>query len=127
MKRLLPGLLILGLLGSAQANCVDVNEIRPSQTAADSVDVQQYAGRYKMPEGTPIAAYTVTLENGEVFGEADGYGKFKLIRQKDADTYLSTSSYGSTIIFTRDATSKQVSGLKMLIQGNELIAVKEKK
>lgn len=119
MKPILLGLLLLGLPDSVQAR-----SFTPKIVAADSV--AQYAGRYKMPGGTPIAAYVVTIENGEVFGEADGYGKYKLLKQKEADTYLSTSSYGSTLIFTRDATTKQISGLKMLIQGNELVATKVK-
>jgi hypothetical protein len=47
-----------------------------------------------------------------------------LLKQKDVDTYISTSSYGSTIIFTRDATTKKVTGIKMILQGNEVIGTK---
>jgi Domain of unknown function (DUF3471) len=87
---------------------------------ADSL--AEYVGEYKMSEY--FATYKITLDGGNLYGEADSYGANKLIKQKEADTFVSTSSYGSTIIFTRDATTKKVTGLKLMLQGNEVIGKK---
>jgi Domain of unknown function (DUF3471) len=88
--------------------------------AADSL--AEYVGEYKMSDF--FGVYKITLDGGNLYGEADSYGANKLIKQKEADTYVSTSSYGSTIIFTRDATTKKVTGLKLMLQGNEVIGKK---
>lgn len=90
------------------------------QIVADSLD--EFVGDYKMNEY--FAVYKVTKDGGFLYGEADSHGNNKLLKQKNVDTYVSTSSYGSTIIFTRDPATKKVAGLKMLLQGNEVIGTK---
>ena len=90
------------------------------QIVADSLD--EYLGEYKMKEY--FSVYKITKDGGFLYGEADSYGNNKLLKQKENDTYVSTSSYGSTIIFTRDATTKKVTGIKMILQGNEVIGTK---
>jgi len=90
------------------------------QIVADSLD--EYLGEYKMKEY--FSVYKITKDGGFLYGEADSYGNNKLLKQKDFDTYVSTSSYGSTIIFTRDATSRKVTGIKMILQGNEVIGTR---
>ncbi|GAB3995329.1 hypothetical protein GCM10028807_35190 [Spirosoma daeguense] len=92
--------------------------------ATDSTNLTVYAGSYTFESGSPVQKYTVTSDKGELFGAADDFGKNKLIKQK-ADTYKSTSSYGSVITFTRDA-NKAVTGFTMAIQGSELSAKKDK-
>lgn len=87
---------------------------------ADSL--AEYVGEYKMSD--LFSVYKITIDGGNLYGEADSYGANKLIKQKDADTFLSTSSYGSTIVFTRDAATKKVTGLKLNAQGNEVIGKK---
>jgi hypothetical protein len=82
----------------------------------------EYAGEYKM--GTSFATYKITVDGGNLYGEADSYGANKLIKQKEMDTFLSTSSYGSTVVFTRDASTKKVTGLKLNLQGNEVTGTK---
>jgi hypothetical protein len=94
--------------------------IYQKQIVADSLD--EYLGEYKMKDF--FSVYKVTKDEGFLFGEADSFGNNKLLKQKEVDTYLSTSSYGSTIIFTRDATTKKVVGIKMILQGTEVIGTK---
>ncbi|AKD56542.1 hypothetical protein [Spirosoma radiotolerans] len=95
-----------------------------AQTAsADSV--KAYTGSYTFASGSPIQKYVITTEKGDLFGEADSYGKNKLVKQAKADTYQSTSSYGSIITFVRDAATKAVTSLTMAIQGTELTAKKD--
>lgn len=64
-----------------------------AQTAsADSL--KAYVGAYSFESGSPIQKFTVTAEKGDLFGEADAFGKNKLVKQSKTDTYQSTSSYG---------------------------------
>ncbi|ADB37065.1 DUF3471 domain-containing protein [Spirosoma linguale] len=97
-----------------------------AQTApADTANLKAYAGSYTFASGSPIQKFTVTSEKGELYGEADTYGKNKLVKQAKADTYQSTSSYGSIITFVRDAATKAVTSLTMAVQGTELTAKKD--
>jgi hypothetical protein len=75
--------------------------------------------------GSPISSFVITVKDGDLYGEADSYGANKLLKQAEEDKFVSTSSYGSTIIFTRDAT-KKVNGLQLIIQGNTLEATRDK-
>ncbi|GAB2543688.1 DUF3471 domain-containing protein [Spirosoma aerophilum] len=97
-----------------------------AQTApADTANLKAYAGSYTFASGSPIQKFTVTADKGELYGEADTYGKNKLVKQAKVDTYQSTSSYGSIITFVRDAASKAVTSLTMAVQGTELAAKKD--
>lgn len=96
-----------------------------AQTMAAADSLAAYVGTYTFSQGDPISKFTVTVEKGELFGEADSYGRNKLIRQPGADTFQSTSSYGSIITFIRDATTKVVTKLTLAAQGAELSAKKE--
>ena len=93
-------------------------------TPADSL--KQYVGEYKMQDGSPIEKYKVLIKDGFLFGETELSGSNKLLKQKELDTYLSTSTYGSIIIFLRDE-KKKVNGLKISVQGNDIIGDKLEK
>lgn len=93
--------------------------------SVDSTLLKTYAGSYTFSSGSPVQKFTITTEKGDLFGEADGYGKNKLIKQDKADTFQSTSSYGSIITFVRDAATKAITGLTLAIQGTELTAKKD--
>ncbi len=95
-----------------------------STAAADSL--KAYVGTYTFASGSPVSKFTVTVDKGVLYGEADSYGTNKLVKQPATDTYQSTSSYGSMITFQRDATTKAVTSLTLSAQGNELSAKKEK-
>ncbi len=114
------------LLGTATVSLARPTITRSivSVMASDSVDLNQYVGKYVIGGNDIITAYTISVKEGQLFGEAEGYGAYKLIKQKDAETWQSTSSYGSMIVFTRDAKTNAVTGLKLIIQGNELIGKK---
>ncbi|GAB4024153.1 DUF3471 domain-containing protein [Spirosoma gilvum] len=94
-------------------------------TGTDSTALKAYAGSYTFESGNPIQKFIVTIDKGELFGEVDGYGKNKLLKQDKTDTFKSTSSYGSVITFNRDASSKAVTGFSMAIQGSTLTAKKD--
>ena len=106
------GLLVLTAAATAQ-----------STAAADSL--KAYVGSYSFSSGSPISKFTVTAEKGQLYGEAESYGRYTLIKQPGVDTYKSTSSYGSIITFVRDATTKAVTSLTLAAQGNEMSAKKD--
>lgn len=93
--------------------------------AADSTNLSAYAGAYTFESGSPVQKFVVSAEKGDLYGEADTMGKNKLVKQAKADTYQSTSSYGSMITFERDAT-KAVTGLTLSAQGTTITAKRDK-
>ncbi|MBO0939120.1 DUF3471 domain-containing protein [Fibrella sp. HMF5335] len=119
MKFMLPLLLVFGLIASPSFAQT------PAPARTDTTNLAAYAGTYTFASGSPISSYTVVVKDGSLSGDA-GMGNFKLVKQPKADTFQSTSSYGSIITFIRDATTKAVTGLTLAAQGQELSAVKEK-
>lgn len=115
--------LSLFLIGSLLGIAVSANA---QTTAADSTMLSAYVGIYTFGSGSPVQKYIVTTEKGNLYGEADSNGKNKLLKQEKADTFKSTSSYGSIITFLRDATTKAVTGFGLDAQGTELTAQKDK-
>ena len=96
-------------------------------TDADTLQaaLREYAGTYNFADGSPISTYSVTVKAGHLHGDA-GMGDYKLVKQPKADQFQSTSSYGSVITFTRDATTKAVTGLTLSARGQELTATRAK-
>ncbi|GAB3893595.1 hypothetical protein GCM10028803_07870 [Larkinella knui] len=92
---------------------------------ADSTDLKAYAGTYTFAQNDNFKQVTITVENGELYGAVDAYPKNKLLKQATADTFKSTSEYGSVFTFIRDAATKAVTGFKLQIMGNEVTAKKE--
>lgn len=120
--KLLQKILVVGsLISWATLSNAQTASVLP----ADSANLKAYAGSYTFASGSPVQKYSITVDKGELYGEADSYGKNKLVKQAKADTYQSTSSYGSIIIFVRDAATKAVTSLNMSAQGTELSAKKE--
>lgn len=124
MKRFLLALL-LAFGGGAGCFAVPGVPVAVPSVRADSTDLQAYAGTYEFASGSPVGQFVVKLVNGDLYGEADAYGANKLLKQSEPDTFKSTSQYGSVLTFTRDAATKAVTGFKMAIQGQELVAKKK--
>ena len=119
-------LIALFLLATLPALAQTTAATTTTTTTAPAASLKEYAGSYTFADGSPVAKFTIVEKDGVLYGEADGYGSNKLIKQTDTDTYQSTSSYGSIIVFTRDSGSKAVTGLVMKVQGQEIAAKKDK-
>ncbi|MEZ0607496.1 DUF3471 domain-containing protein [Fibrella sp. WM1] len=118
--------LLLCLFALTTAAVAQTSTTAPSAaTSATSESLRDYAGTYTFASGSPISNYTITVKDGELYGDA-GMGTYKLIKQDAVDQYKSTSSYGSIISFVRDASTKQVTGLSLAAQGQQLNATKDK-
>ena len=118
--KILP-LLLFGLLALSTVSFAQT----AAPAATDTTNLAVYAGTYTFASGSPISNYTVTVKDGSLYGDA-GMGTFKLVKQPKADTFQSTSSYGSMITFVRDAATKLVKSLTLAAQGQELSAAKDK-
>ena len=130
MKTFLTTCLLTSLLTIAGVTTSKAQTAQPATVptpSADSTNLNAYVGVYSFNSGSPVEKFTISTEKGELFGEADSFGKNKLVKQAKADTYQSTSSYGSIITFVRDANAnaKAVTGLTLAAQGTELVAKKE--
>lgn len=99
----------------------------PTQTTqqADSTALKAYTGTYTFASNDNFKQLILTVENGELYGAVDAYPKNKLVKQPAADTFKSTSEYGSVFTFTRDAATQQVTGCTMAIMGNTITARKD--
>ena len=130
MKSILMTWLMTGLLTVAAATTSNAQTTTTTTSAAipaaDSTNLSAYTGAYTFESGSPVNTFAVTAEKGDLYGEADNLGKNKLLKQDKADTYQSTSSYGSIITFGRDATTKAVTGLVLSAQGTTISAKKKK-
>ena len=124
MKVILLVLLLCGLVAhQSPAQTTAAPATAPAPT--DTTNLAVYAGSYTFASGSPISNYAVTVKDGSLYGDA-GMGNFKLVKQPKANTFQSTSSYGSMITFVRDATTKLVTGLTLAAQGQEISATKDK-
>ena len=88
---------------------------------ADSTEFKDYYGSYKMADNPMVEKMKVFFKEGELYGMASGYPETKMTRKKDDE--FDESSFGAVITFTR--TDGKVTGIKVAVQGQELIGTKE--
>jgi hypothetical protein len=88
---------------------------------ADSTEFKDYYGSYKMADNPMVEKMKVFFKDGELQGEASGYPPTKMTRKKDDE--FEESSFGAVITFTR--TDGKVTGIKVVVQGQELVGAKE--
>jgi len=129
MKKTLILLFVLATLPALSWSALAQTTATTSTTteAAKPGELKDLAGTYSFPDGSPVAKFIVLEKDGSIYGEADTYGSFKLEKQPETDTYKSTSSYGSIIVFSRDSGTKSVISLTLKVQGQELVASKDSK
>lgn len=77
-----------------------------------SDSLQQYTGKYKFPEGSPVTEVGVVLENG-VLMATSAMGNSEL-RKIEGDVF-EIVSYGGTAAFRRNAEGK-VTGISIEVQ-----------
>lgn len=93
--------------------------LNPISTIAKA-DSVAYTGKYKMAEGSPVEEVTVAVRGEKVFAQGGDYPESELVFKKD-DEY-EEPGLGAMFIFVR--TDGKVTGLKILVQGMELVGTK---
>jgi hypothetical protein len=92
-----------------------------NKVVADSTEFKDYYGSYKMADNPMVEKMKVFFKDGELLGEASGYPATKLTRKKDDE--FEEASFGAVITFTR--VDGKVTGIKVAVQGQELLGTKE--
>lgn len=78
---------------------------------AQSDSLQQYTGKYKFPDGSPVTEITVTLES-EVLNANSAMGSSEL-KKTEGDVF-EIVAYGGTATFKRN-TDNKISGVQILV------------
>lgn len=115
MKKII--VLTLFLMGFliAQAEIRPIQSIQFSGCLTDTT-VEIYVGVYRLEENALSETYTITFENGKLYGQAIGYDKTELTKQ--AEPHAFKSGYGSDVIFSQEAADKPFNKVKLVVQGN---------
>lgn len=92
-----------------------------AQTTPTDSTVNQLLGKYKFPEGSPVAEVTVVLENGVLM--MNSAAGSSTLEKSGEDIYVITQFQG-TAKFTRN-DGKVVTGVTILAMGYELVGTKE--
>jgi hypothetical protein len=97
-------------------------QFKPNISIVDTT-FEIYVGVYKLDENGMIDTYTVTLDGGKLYGQANGYDKTELTKQKDAHAFK--SGYGSDVIFSQEVADKPFNKVKLVVQGNTVMGTKQ--
>ena len=116
-------LIVILCLTGVQAHAFSGSQpILNAQMVADTT-FKAYAGVYKLAENGLADTYTVTYEDGKLYGQAAGYDKTELNKQTADHAFK--SGYGSDVIFMQEAADKPFLKVKLVVQGNEVIGEKQ--
>jgi hypothetical protein len=82
----------------------------------------EYVGKYKFDDNSPIPDITVTIKNGELYGDTEqGGAALKFSKVKDT---FDISGYDGTCTFKRTAEGK-ISGVNLKVQGMDMNGTKQ--
>ena len=109
--------LFIGIIAHAAISNPSIQPI-----SADT-SFQAYVGVYKLDANGLIETYTVSFEEGKLYGQANGYDKTELTKQPAAHSFK--SGYGSDVIFIQEAADKPFLKVKLIVQGNEVFGIKQ--
>lgn len=90
---------------------------------ADSTEFKDYYGTYKMAENPFIDKVKVYFKDGKLMSKAADYPDAELTKDKD-DEFLITQFDAKAIFIRKDGV---VTGVKILVQGQEMEGTKEPK
>jgi hypothetical protein len=81
-------IIILSLFAMAffSAKAETIIQIKSNISIIDTT-FDTYVGVYKLDENGMIDTYTVTFEGGKLYGQANGYDRTELTKQKDAHAF----------------------------------------
>ena len=105
----------------AKAVTTSSNIVINKVITVDSTEFNDYFGSYKMADNQMVEKMKVFFKDGSLQGEATGYPPTKMTRKKDDE--FEETNFGAVITFTR--TDGKVTGIKVAVQGQELVGTKE--
>ncbi len=91
-------------------------------SAQDSSSFNEYYGKYKFAEGSPVTEVEIVWQDNTISVTSDmGTSAMK---NTGIDTF-DMDYMGGSIIFSRDSATQQVKGLTIVVSGMELVATRE--
>jgi hypothetical protein len=119
------GILMTNLVCQARTPLFTTQKSHNQVAAGDSLALMPYVGEYKFKENGFLEKVKVIFEKGDLYSEAEGYMKVKLSPDGTNADNFKTDAYDAQVIFIRD-DKKEIVGLKLIVQGQELEADKVK-
>ncbi len=90
--------------------------------SAQNNNLKEYVGKFVFEPGSPVAEVTFTAEDSSlVLNSAMGSTP---IEKKGVDTFY-LAAYDGLIVFKRNATTKSVEAVAVIVQGMELVGKKD--
>jgi hypothetical protein len=94
------------------------------QFQADTTAMVEFKGNYKFKENPMVQNVTVRIEKDKLVADPGDGNVYDLSKDKDKADTFAINELGATVVFVRDAT-KKITGMKVDVQGSELVADKE--
>jgi hypothetical protein len=94
------------------------------QIQADTTAMVEFKGKYKFKENPMVQNVTVGIDKDKLVADPGDGNVYNLIKDKDKPDTFAIEEIGAMVVFVRD-TNKKITGMKVEVQGSELIADKE--
>ncbi len=114
MKKITTIIATIALFSATYTFGFTVNKTKnQTQVLADSVDLSEYVGTFKMAEGSPVETIIFAIKDGKLTAQAGEYPEANLT-SKEKDVY-DEAEMG--VVFTFIRTENKVNKLKVEVQG----------
>jgi hypothetical protein len=124
MKILVITLLIIFSIGFAPQAKTPKSISQNIQIQADTTAMVEFKGKYKFKENPMVQNVTVGIDKDKLVADPGDGNVYNLIKDKDKPDTFAIEELGATVLFVRD-TNKKITGMKVEVQGSELVADKE--
>jgi hypothetical protein len=101
-----------------------INISHDVQIQSDTTAMVEFKGNYKFKENPMVQNVTVRIEKDKLVADPDDGNVYDLKKDKDKADTFAIEELGATVLFVRD-TNKKITGMKVEVQGAELVADKE--
>jgi hypothetical protein len=124
MRILVITLLIIFSIGYASQAKTPTSISQNVQIQADTTAMVEFKGKYKFKENPMVQNVTVRIEKDKLVADPGDGNVYDLNKDKDKADTFAIEELGATVLFVRD-TNKKITGMKVEVQGSELVADKE--
>jgi hypothetical protein len=124
MKIILITLLIIFSIGFAPQAKTPILISQNIQIQADTTAMVEFKGNYKFKENPMVQNVMVRIEKDKLVADPGDGNVYDLNKDKEKADTFAIEELGATVLFVRD-TNKKITGMKVEVQGSELIADKE--
>jgi hypothetical protein len=113
--------LYFGFTVQAKTSTTVLNQVH---IQSDSTAMVEFKGNYKFKENPMVQNVTVRIEKDKLVADPGDGNVYDLNKDNDKADTFAIEALGATVLFVRDA-NKKITGMKVEVQGSELVADKE--